>query len=79
MYAAIRPSKKEVRDITMPSQNFNSRMSAVSQPIAFSMPISCFSSALMPVALSYASIQKAMRAEEKIVSIMPLLQLKTAS
>jgi len=67
------------REMTIPSQNFSSRMSEVSHPTALRIPISPFSSPLIPVALSQARMTKAIRAAEKRVSIIPLRQLKTES
>ena len=65
--------------MTRPSQNFIRMMSEVSQPMAFRIPISLFSSWLKPAALSQAKIKKASHAPAKMKTIMPPRQLKMLS
>ncbi len=59
MYAKITPRRKEERDMTIPSHDFMVITSDVSQPTAFKIPISFFSSKLRLDALSHAKIAKA--------------------
>ena len=73
------PPKKAVSEMTTPSQDFMAITSEVSQPTAFSTPISRRSSMLRLVALSQAKMMKAVTAPAKITSSRPLRQSKTES
>ena len=62
--------------MTAPSQNFIISTSEVSHPMPFRMPISVFSSALSPVALSHAKMKKARKAPANRTMMYPARQSK---